>query len=204
MLPPSRPAAARPRALQRVPLFRKTALRPSPPKATSNSGSHHRQRCWPASAGTSKTGETLRNAHRKGTRKGRNTHQTRQCPHRTQQVIFHRKQRGKLHNQRADTMKKTGKTKQQALHLWGIGKRLEEQAKRSGSKNPNKTTAGRAGARVLQAAKDLFATLPKHRTPTGTNPPCWHGIKQKAQPEPTPPINCPLCHHAPPCPHRKK
>ena len=41
-------------------------------------------------AGTSKTGETLRNTHRKGTRKGRNTHQTRQCPHRTQQVIFHR------------------------------------------------------------------------------------------------------------------
>ena len=36
MLPPSRPAAARPRALQRVPLFRKTALRPSPPKAASS------------------------------------------------------------------------------------------------------------------------------------------------------------------------
>ena len=197
-------AAARPRASQRPDSLRKRRSARPGPQRPKKAGSHHGQRCWPASAGTSKTGETLRNAHRKGTRKGTNTHQTRQCPHRTQQVIFHRKQRGKLHNQGADTMKKTGKTKQQALHLWGIGKRLEEQAKRSGSKNPNKPTAARAGARVLQAAKDLFATLPKHLKNQDNHPPCWWGIKSPPEQQLPATLPCPLCHHAPPCPHRKK
>jgi hypothetical protein len=35
---------------------------------------HHGQRCWPASAGTSKTGETLRNAHETRSRGYKNTH----------------------------------------------------------------------------------------------------------------------------------
>ncbi len=42
MLPPSRPAAARPRALQRVPFFRKTALRP--PMLASHRSHRHTQR----------------------------------------------------------------------------------------------------------------------------------------------------------------
>ena len=56
-------AAARPGASQRPDSLRKRrSARPEP------------KRCWPASAGTSKTGETLRNAHETRTRGYKNTH----------------------------------------------------------------------------------------------------------------------------------
>ena len=66
MLPPSRLAAARPRAFQRVPLFRKTALQ-----------HHQRRRCWPASLNTAAPGEATPRHTPKLTRRVKKRHAAR-------------------------------------------------------------------------------------------------------------------------------